>query len=435
MVRKIAGMVIGVSLIASAGSAQDSSKLSLLIPTLYGPSGLNVDSKTLLPDGSTHSAHFNSAFQAEFTQFNIALASQLAAIPLPSPASGFTYTFDSSLGVFQRSTQSFGPILTERAETIGKGKLSSGISYQYFSFDSLEGVDLERRPGRLHPRRLPARRGPLRRRHDDERDRGERQPVGAVRDLRARQPHGLVGGRPVRLGRPEGDVGRRPFSASGRRPTSPTHYFDDGSGSLGSTRTYAKSGQASGIGDLVVRLKGTPVHGEAGALALGFDVRFPTGDEQDFLGLGAYALRPFMAASFSHGRAASHINVAYVWNGKSVLAGDPATGTKEDMPDQVTYAVGLDVGATKRLTLAFDFLGTYVMDSPRMIRETFTAANGQAFQQIGFVTDSYNMANGAVGLKFNPAGKLLIDLNLLFKLDSSGLRDKLTPLVGIEYAF
>ena len=85
----------------------------------------------------------------------------------------------------------------------------------------------------------------------------------------------------------------------------------------------------------MVRLKGTPVHGEAGALALGFDVRFPTGNEQDFLGLGAYALRPFLAASFSHGRASSHVNFAYVWNGKSVLAGDPATGTKEDMPDQL----------------------------------------------------------------------------------------------------
>ena len=33
-------------------------------------------SEAKLPDGSTHSAHFNSAFQTEFTQFNIALASQ-----------------------------------------------------------------------------------------------------------------------------------------------------------------------------------------------------------------------------------------------------------------------------------------------------------------------------------------------------------------------
>ena len=42
---------------------------------------------------------------------------------------------------------------------------------------------------------------------------------------------------------------------------------------------------------------------------------------------------------------------------------------------------------------------------------------------------------GAAGLKFNPVGRLLVDVNVLFKLDSAGLRDKVTPLVGIEYAF
>jgi len=127
--------------------------------------------------------------------------------------------------------------------------------------------------------------------------------------------------------------------------------------------------------------------------------------------------------------------VAYLWNGKSVLAGDVATGTKADLPDQVQYALGVDVGATKRLTLAFDFLGTYVMDSPRLIRETFTAANGLSFPQIGFVTDSYNLANGAAGLKLNLFGRLLLDANVTFRLDTAGLRDKVTPLVGIEYAF
>jgi hypothetical protein len=76
-----------------------------------------------------------------------------------------------------------------------------------------------------------------------------------------------------------------------------------------------------------------------------------------------------------------------------------------------------------------------VIDSPRLVRETFTAANGQAFPQIGFVMESYHLANGAAGLKFNPVGRLLVDLNVLFKLDSAGLRDKVTPLVGIEYAF
>ena len=216
-----------------------------------------------------------------------------------------------------------------------------------------------------------------------------------------------------------------------------THFFDDPSapGGYGTQKQFASSGSASGIGDLVVRLKGNPVRGESFSLALGLDVRIPTGDEMNFLGLGAPGLKPFVAASFSTGRFAPHLNAAYLWNGKSVLAGNVATGQKADLPDQFLYAAGIDIGAAKRLTLAFDFLGSWVINSPRLVETTFTAATGDTFPQIGFKTGSYSIANGSAGLKFNPVGKLLVDLNVLFSLNSTGLRDKVTPLVGIEYAF
>ena len=127
-------------------SAQSKTDLSLLIPNLYGPHGLIVNSEATLPNGQTHSAHFNSSFESDFSQINTSIATQLLALPLPSPASGFTYTFDPSLGVFTRSTQSFGPILTERAETIGKKKFNIGFSYQRFGFDSLGGIPLKNIP-------------------------------------------------------------------------------------------------------------------------------------------------------------------------------------------------------------------------------------------------------------------------------------------------
>jgi len=135
-------VLLAAGCVIAAATARSDDRLAFLIPNLYGPEGLKVNSTALLPSGETHSAHFNSAFQAEFTQFNIALAAQLAAIPLPSPASGFTYSLDPGLGVLKRSTQSFGPIYTERADTIGKHKFSVGINYQRFAFDTIEGVDL-----------------------------------------------------------------------------------------------------------------------------------------------------------------------------------------------------------------------------------------------------------------------------------------------------
>ena len=135
MTRRILGTLAFALLVATTAAHADD-RLALLIPHLYGPTGLVVDSEARLPDGSTHSAHFNSAFQAEFTQFNVAIASQLTGLPIPTPASGFTYTLDPGLGQFTRSTKSFGPILSDRADTVGLHKLSLGVHYQRFTFDS-----------------------------------------------------------------------------------------------------------------------------------------------------------------------------------------------------------------------------------------------------------------------------------------------------------
>src|SRR5215467_10881189 len=136
--RVIVWTVVTPALAASAEAQQQAPTLSEIFEDLFGPNGLVVDSEAVLPDGSTHSGHFNSAFQSNFEQFDVALASQLANLPLPSPASGFTYRFDSSTGTFVRTSQSFGPILTDRAETIGRGRFSFGYNFQYFSFDKLE---------------------------------------------------------------------------------------------------------------------------------------------------------------------------------------------------------------------------------------------------------------------------------------------------------
>jgi hypothetical protein len=38
-------------------------------------------------------------------------------------------------------------------------------------------------------------------------------------------------------------------------------------------------------------------------------------------------------------------------------------------------------------------------------------------------------------MKANMFGRLLLNLNLAFSLDSHGLRDKVTPLIGFDYSF
>ena len=151
MTRRVAILVCLLAAAARAGAQEPYNlyapvkNLATLFTGLYGPNGLVVDSEATLPGEQPHSAHFNSSFQFDFTQFSAALVNQFVTVPLPSPASGFTYQFDSSLGVFQRTTQSFGPILAERAETIGARRVSFGFAAQRFTFDTVEGIDLNSR--------------------------------------------------------------------------------------------------------------------------------------------------------------------------------------------------------------------------------------------------------------------------------------------------
>ncbi len=441
-------VLLAASCVLVAATAQSDDRLAFLIPNLYGTAGLKVDSAALVtnPDGSlsTHSAHFNSAFQAEFTQFNISLASQLAAIPLPSPASGFTYSLDPSLGVLKRSTQSFGPIYTERADTIGKHKFSVGINYQRFAFDTIEGVDLGDVPAVFT--------------HDNPAPGGRSDVVStqnsidiSVDQATALFTLGLLDRLDVSLAIPMIRVDMTVVSNAtiyrigsspggiGTVPCSPaTHYFNDTAvaGGFGNHKTFVQSGRASGIGDLVVRLKGTAIKSGHTGLALGADVRIPTGDEEKLLGSGAAAVKPFLAFSFGAGKVAPHLNAGYSWNGKSVLAGNVLTGKKERLPNELVWAAGLDWGVVERLTVALDVLGRRVKNSPRLETQTFTALDGKTtLPDIHFVPGSFDVVNGSFGLKFNPTGKLLVDLNVLFKLNDAGLRAKVTPFFGMEYSF
>src|SRR5262245_36805913 len=68
-------------------------QLATIFTDLYGPSGLKVDSLATLPGEQPHTAHFNSDFQSDFSQFGTALVNQFVSLPVPSTTPGFTYEF------------------------------------------------------------------------------------------------------------------------------------------------------------------------------------------------------------------------------------------------------------------------------------------------------------------------------------------------------
>jgi Putative MetA-pathway of phenol degradation len=426
---------------ASPAHAQDPynvtvnvTELSRIFTELYGPDGLVVNSLASLAGGVSHSAHFNSGFESEFSQFGTALTGQIVSLPLPAPASGFTYQFDPGLGVFTRSTSSFGPILAERADTIGARRVSIGFAYQRLAFDSIENIDLQSVPAVFT--------------HDNAELRGGREDVittvnsidSKVSRSAAFITYGVTNDLDVSIAVPyittdivvTSDATVRRIGTT----TPEIHFFRAVDDSIGDRRIYTAFGHASGIGDITIRMKQAIKKSPKNGIALGIDLRLPTGDENNLLGTGAPAVQPFAAWSATYGTFAPHINLGYQWNGSSTLAGDIEAGVSADLPDVAVYALGAVVSVHPRVTLALDVLGRYIIDSPRVRLEDFVALDGHSvFPNIAFDTGSINELSSAVGLKINVAGRLLLNTNLLMRLNSEGLRDKISPLVGVEYAF
>jgi hypothetical protein len=93
------------------------------------------------------------------------------------------------------------------------------------------------------------------------------------------------------------------------------------------------------------------------------------------------------------------------------------------------------------LSLAADYLGQVLINAPRVFESSITTANipgGTGPLTLPTITggkDTIGLNSGAVGLKYNLFGQLLITADLLFRLDNKGLRQDVTPLIALSYAF
>lgn len=429
MLKTVCLVVLGASVAAIAAADVCSPQAAVpgrsvqLLTAFYGPAGIGIctdnASDILFRSVSMGLIDFQQGFTTPLTT---ALASTIASLPVPSAASSFTYAYDPAAGVFRRSTQSFGPILGDRAETMGKGRVGVGFAYQHFKFVRSEfgvvvnaGSDAPGEPDSIETNRVTTI------------DIG--QFVGFLNyaptdriDLALAVPltH-------VELGQAGNAVLRRPASPSPAYDPN-RHYFPGHA----NNRTFSTARSSSGIGDVTLRAKFNAVRSGRKALAVGADLRFPTGEALDLLGSGAFGLRPFIVVSYGNRVVSPHLKVAYDWGGKSVLAGnltpDGNGGVmfeqKRALPNKWLMHVGADIAVHPRATLSVEFLGSVAVND-------YTFSNGAYRQTVGGDGDV------AVGLKLNPFGKLLVDLNLLFYNPHDFTEPSPHPsaLVGIEYGF
>src|SRR3954466_13418885 len=97
------------------------------------PASLQAHGLHFIPSSSAE----NGALIAFITD---ALGSSIGSIPIGSTSGGETFRFEGGAPV--KTSTSAGPIVAERAQTLGRGRVLAGISRTGFRFATLRGVDM-----------------------------------------------------------------------------------------------------------------------------------------------------------------------------------------------------------------------------------------------------------------------------------------------------
>jgi hypothetical protein len=445
LIRKFGILLAACALCATFGYGQttnnctNSTTVSCAIPNLFGTGGAGIT----LPN-PFHAAHFedSSTFTANFLPLNTAVASQLTLLPLPSPASGFTFETNKSTGTVTRRAQTLGPILTERGETLGARRAFVGFAYQRFRFDKVDGVDMENLPIVFT--------------HDPGVG-GAANPGGNYEndvitannniDLKIDQyiffgSFGILDRTDVSVAVPIMNVRldnsalatiQRLSGATCPPTAAPCHYFDPANPTTSTTKSYASGADATGIGDITIRGKQNVYNSSTLSAAILADVRLPTGDEKNFLGAGAAGFKPFFALSWKKELFSPHANIGYQWNGSSILAGDVLTGEKKKLPSQFFYSFGSEIKATNAMTVTADFIGQRVFDSTEVAVGEYPAFGGAKFPILTFTNSSIGVNDLSFGVKYGYKDRFQFTFNSLISVDNGGVRQRFTPLFGISF--
>jgi hypothetical protein len=417
-----------VLLMASGFRAASAGDLDSLLTELYGGDGVFLETTTLL--GAPHSPHFFADSLKELGALSEDITSSLGGFSVNSTVS--SYTFDLELGMPVRSTNSLGPILSERATTLGARRLNVGFSYNRTEYKRFEGDDLNNLTLFFeHEDVLPKPNGDgilgpnpgLGVTSDVEVDR-----VRADIDIDLSQDvytfygtYGFLENLDIGVAIPivsvdlsaesYGSVARKAVCVDGLPncavTSSDVHNFADPATPPEDSSFSSVKGSASGIGDILARGKYSVLREDEDGWMPNFavlgQVVFPTGDEDDLLGTGDWRGMPMLVTDKTFGPINPHINLGFEF-----------VGGDSDLHN-LKYFVGFDARLHERVTTVIDLLGRW-------------EPSGDG------VGD--NLLDIAVGGKYNPFGSLVFVSNFIVPLNrNEGLRADFIWALGVEYTF
>lgn len=376
---------------------------------------------------STHASSLTSIFRNELAGLELepltgVLADTVASTyPVASASSSVTYVYNPRLEAFERTTRVLGPIVGERAETIGAAQMNVGVSYSYVDLDSINGQDLDDLDSRAVVNgRVIAR----------ELEKGVFLDDGRFTNFLPARVHadldvtahivspfftyGLAPNWDVNLTIPIVDTSLRAKVRDEipdpRLPQFPLPPDSD----LRQVRTQKFSDSSAGIGDILLRSKYVLLRERPVDLAVTLGLAFPSGDERDLQGTGTMRVQPAIVVSrIFLDRFQPLFNA-----GVDINANDAQRSI-------VRWAAGATAQVVGPLTASAVFLGRHELD------EQTDKIDAPFFFQI----ERNDIFDVALGLRFLFLESGVLSINALVPLNDDGLRSDVVPTVEVQYAF
>ena len=365
------------------------------------------------------------------------VGSNVANVPVGATSGGSTFSFQG--GVPTRTSTSSGPILGERAQTLGRGRVLAGLARTGVHFKTLRGVDLNHlRFTFTHANTdFPG---------CDSIAGGDCSLLGVPTlenetiDLNLALnvqlnvtsfllTYGVSDRIDVGVVLPLVSISFDGTSNAQINPFGPppaVHFFGGTPDNPILTASRTVDGSSTGLGDVDGRVKVSLRRGEPLSVSVLGDVRFPTGSESNLLGSGAWAARGLAILSAHFGAFTPHANFGYLYRG----------GQFEN--DAVLATVGFDHLMAPWATLAIDVLSALqVGESPLQVPGPVMIEAPYHREIIPTVIpDSRDdIVVGSVGLKLTAASGLTVVANGGWSLNRGGLRPDVIWTGGLEYNF
>ena len=335
---------------------------------------------------------------------------EVSTAPIGSSAGGFTFTFDPVTRSFRRAAPSFGPMFGDRAITAGQGRAGMGVNFIHSTYDALDGIRID--DGSLRTVVFYG---------------GSSAPTGAATLTITSDTVVMFANLSL----------NRWFDASLAAPWVTLRL--NGAHAIAGQQAIGTA-TAQGLGDVALRGKIRLYEQRQGGVALGVDLRLPTGDPEAMLGAGVTRTLVSGIWSGTLGPVVPHASFGYEFWSDPFRAFDPLQQAPIDAgKDGTLLQGGVEWAATNRLTVNGEFMQRTIRNGARLTYKAvplpanpfgLTSASVASIDPRGL-----DRASVAGGIKWNIAGTALLTANVLIPVTDAGLVDHLTPVFGLDWGF